>query len=261
MFKSRKNWYSSFIYRKIATVKSPNGTQTIIHKLQERCHSSSIEIVTDCALQSFTDSTENINVVINDHTYSCDNLIFTCQRNAYKYIHGFDTETKRLLDGVMTIDLFKLFVVFDNPPYTKRTLPKANFSADNIPCREIHYSIDDQETHACIMLYGEFPSINYWKAVSKDEECLHERIKHYFDIIFPGNVSNILHHSLIDWSDDMHQTGVHLWKSGVKSSEYKSQLLKNGNVYICGEAYSTMQGFIEGSLQTSLDVVDAIKMS
>lgn len=236
----------------------PNGTQTIISKLQDRCYASDIDLLTQCVLQKFTQSSNGISVMINDDMYTCDNLVFTCQRNAYKYIEGFDRHTQRLLDGVMTIDLFKLFIVFDAPPYTKAALPKANFSADKIPCREIHYSINEREDRGCIMLYGEFPSINYWKDVSQNESYLHERIKYYLDVIFPGNSSQILHHSVIDWSDNVHQTGVHLWKSGVQSSKYRAQLLKNGNVYICGEAYSAMQGFIEGSLQTSFDVVNCM---
>lgn len=51
--------------------------------------------------------------------------------------------------------------------------------------------------------------------------------------------------------------GVGLWKKGVNFKEVSAKILKPFNypLYICGENYSLHQGWVEGALNTSLEVV------
>jgi monoamine oxidase len=60
--------------------------------------------------------------------------------------------------------------------------------------------------------------------------------------------------SFKDWGDDPFGGGWNSWNIGVKSWEVKEQILKpipHAPVYICGEAYSDAQGWVEGALQTA----------
>lgn len=57
-----------------------------------------------------------------------------------------------------------------------------------------------------------------------------------------------------DWGDDPFGGGWNSWNIGVKSWEVKEQIIKpfdNHALYICGEAYSDAQGWVEGALQTA----------
>lgn len=57
-----------------------------------------------------------------------------------------------------------------------------------------------------------------------------------------------------DWSDDPFGAGAHLWKQGVKSwsvVEEMTQPVADFPCYVCGEAYSTTQTWVEGALETS----------
>jgi hypothetical protein len=74
-------------------------------------------------------------------------------------------------------------------------------------------------------------------------------------------------YAIHDWSCEPFGAGCHAWKPGVRSFEVRQRLpafaLESANqrvknVHICGEAYSDYQGFIEGALQTALDVVVSI---
>lgn len=74
-------------------------------------------------------------------------------------------------------------------------------------------------------------------------------------------------YAIHDWSCEPFGAGCHAWKPGVRSFEVRQKLpafaLESSNqrvknVHICGEAYSDYQGFIEGALQTALDVVVSI---
>lgn len=60
--------------------------------------------------------------------------------------------------------------------------------------------------------------------------------------------------SFKDWGDDPFGGGWNSWNIGVQSWEVKRQILNLVNdvpVYICGEAYSDTQGWVEGALQTA----------
>jgi monoamine oxidase len=58
----------------------------------------------------------------------------------------------------------------------------------------------------------------------------------------------------MDWSDDPFGGGVHLWNPGYRSWMILEQMIKPVDdfpCYICGEAYSTNQTWVEGALQTA----------
>jgi len=71
------------------------------------------------------------------------------------------------------------------------------------------------------------------------------------------NVTNApqpLEAAFIDWSDDPYGGAVHFWNSGYKSWEVIdaiTQPVEGFPCYVCGEAYSTNQTWVEGALQTA----------
>jgi len=57
-----------------------------------------------------------------------------------------------------------------------------------------------------------------------------------------------------DWGDDPFGGGWNSWNIGVKSWEVKEKIVQpfdDCSLYICGEAYSDAQGWVEGALQTA----------
>jgi Flavin containing amine oxidoreductase len=80
-------------------------------------------------------------------------------------------------------------------------------------------------------------------------------------------IGSVAEYAIRDWSCDPFGAGCHAWRPGVQSLPIRQRLpafaLEHANervknVHICGEAYSDYQGFIEGALQTALDVVEKI---
>jgi lysine 2-monooxygenase len=62
----------------------------------------------------------------------------------------------------------------------------------------------------------------------------------------------------MDWGADPYGAGWHFWPTGAKSWEIiprVRQPVAGANVYICGEAWSTTQGWVEGALQTAEQVL------
>ena len=65
---------------------------------------------------------------------------------------------------------------------------------------------------------------------------------------------NVVDASFKDWGDAPFGGGWNAWNIGVDSRHVKQAILKpdsEHNVYICGEAYSDAQGWVEGALQTA----------
>jgi monoamine oxidase len=57
-----------------------------------------------------------------------------------------------------------------------------------------------------------------------------------------------------DWGEDPYGGGWNSWNIGVKSWEVRDKIvhpIDNCPLYICGEAYSDAQGWVEGALQTA----------
>jgi monoamine oxidase len=57
-----------------------------------------------------------------------------------------------------------------------------------------------------------------------------------------------------DWGDDPFGGGWNSWNIGVESWDVKTKIVKPDDarpLYICGEAYSDAQGWVEGALQTA----------
>jgi monoamine oxidase len=64
----------------------------------------------------------------------------------------------------------------------------------------------------------------------------------------------VMNASFKDWGDDPFGGGWNSWNVGVKSWEVREKIIQpvDGEpVYICGEAYSDAQGWVEGALQTA----------
>jgi hypothetical protein len=58
----------------------------------------------------------------------------------------------------------------------------------------------------------------------------------------------------MDWGDDPYGGAVHFWNSGYQSNEILKKMIQPVDsfpCYICGEAYSTNQTWVEGALQTA----------
>jgi monoamine oxidase len=58
--------------------------------------------------------------------------------------------------------------------------------------------------------------------------------------------------AFLDWGDDPFGGGWNSWNIGVKSWEVKARIVNPADaLYVCGEAYSDAQGWVEGALQTA----------
>lgn len=90
-----------------------------------------------------------------------------------------------------------------------------------------------------------------YKAPRKMVEELSRQLKKIHDLDYTPMVYSA---SFRDWGEDPYGGGWNSWNIGVKSWEVKEKIvhpIDNCSLYICGEAYSDAQGWVEGALQTA----------
>lgn len=85
-----------------------------------------------------------------------------------------------------------------------------------------------------------------------------EEIRHLLVKVHGMEVPRPYSAAYYDWSGDPYGGGYNLWKIHAKSWEVSSSIVQpvaELPLYICGEAYSTDQGWVEGALETAEDVL------
>jgi hypothetical protein len=193
-------------------------------------------------------------------------VLLTCPQSALQQLRGLPPSFAPLLPSVACCALYKIFAVLADPPFGAHDVPTPNFGADKLPCRELHYGYSAATGTGLVMVYGDVPSLHYWQAfLPPDERCgdaaapgdnasahLRHHLAFYLRAIFAGrprgDTFSIAHCGVLDWS--CAGTGIHLWRPGFVSEDVTRTLARGaGGVAVCGEAYSTYQGFIEGSLR------------
>lgn len=214
-----------------------------------------------------------------------------------------------LVDSVIPIPLVKCFFVNENPWWDESTPIQTR--ASSTPAREIHYAVKQKDLikqedviklkdvnkqngvikkegssiRGIVMVYGDPPSMNYWKPFVHQQEHLKAElnldrrlVKGYLQYLrsnpdstdikeMEAEAESISCFGIRDWSREPFEAGCHIWKASVRVEEAIKELtafslpgaaLSNKNVHICGEAYSDFQGFIEGGLRTASQVTKHI---
>ncbi|MEM7333908.1 MAG: NAD(P)/FAD-dependent oxidoreductase [Chloroflexota bacterium] len=93
-----------------------------------------------------------------------------------------------------------------------------------------------------------------WHQYRAPEEMVEEIQRQLADVHGLKHVPSVIDASYKDWGDDPFGGGWNAWNIGVKSWEVKREIINpdpDAPVYICGEAYSDAQGWVEGALQTA----------
>lgn len=259
---------------KLHLITIAEGTGAIVDALWERV-GGAVSLRMGARVVRVTEATAGVELQCADGSrVHAEHVVFTCQQAGLKSIEGLGACLQGVLDSVMLIKLYKIFVVLKNPPWTADTVPKPNTHAEKLPCREIHYYYSQETGTGMIMIYGDEPSLHYWRSfLKRDSGCLphrghNERMKDvllkYLGAMFPGAGGwfEIVDYSILDWSSI--GTGVHMWRPGYVSADVAEQLKsfgKNDRLHVCGETYSTYQGFLEGCIRTANAVIPALTLS
>jgi monoamine oxidase len=190
---------------------------------------------------------------------------------------------RRLIESVEPIPLFKIFVCYSYP-WWKSVNVEVGRSVTDLPIRQCYYwGVEPKDDHtdgnsALLASYDDDLSVSFWAGLRQqqsqqvvwppkkgwNEEC-------WENYEAPEHMLAEIHRQLVqmhgvgyapqpytaayrDWAEDPYGGGVNFWQIHAKSWEVIPAIVNpvpGLPVYICGEAYSHEQGWVEGALQTA----------
>ena len=200
-----------------------------------------------------------------------------------------NTDVHALIDSVCPIPLFKLFICYDHP-WWETVGVKQGRSVTDLPVRQVFYwgvegrqtGADPRNQSATMMVYDDTLNVDFWAGLRRAEVPrfqsrlnahgeLHPGSERWHDHAAPAQMVDEVHRQMVelhglraaprpyaaayrDWGEDPYGGGVNFWKIHARSWEVIPAIARpraDVPVYICGEAYSNGQGWVEGALQTA----------
>ena len=198
-----------------------------------------------------------------------------------------DREVRMMVEAVISQAAFKIFLAYPYPWW--RTLGlQAGRSITDMPLRQTFYfqtegeqpGGDPKNNNSLMMVsYNDLGSVPYWKALEEGDpfpvgpnpfvpggeaspatgfevtrqmvEAAQSQVREVHGLEFVPRPYAAAYH---DWSDDPYGGGWHAWKAGFRFWEIMPKIrnpVPGEDVFVCGEAYSINQGWVEGALQTA----------
>jgi monoamine oxidase len=200
-----------------------------------------------------------------------------------------DPGFRRLLTTVTPIPLFKAFLAYHESWWEQVGVTRGR-SVTDLPLRQVYYwaSKGPDQNGALLATYDDTLNVGFWQGLAADDQryqlvldhvpqprrgeiaadAVHPRWK---AVRAPAALAREVHRQLLavhgvdvapdpyaavyhDWSADPYGGGVNFWNVGVRSGEVLERMVQpvgSAPVYVCGEAYSQAQGWVEGALQTA----------
>ncbi len=199
-----------------------------------------------------------------------------------------EPRVRDLRESVLNQAAFKLFLGYEYPWWRALGL-HAGRSITDLPIRQVYYFGTEGEydgadpaNHSSLLMasYNDIGTVPFWKATENDDafegyrtpfvpgwappvylgrqpattgmvELAQNQLRElHGQATLPAPYTALYH----DWTDDPYGGGWHEWKAGVRYDQVMPEIRKpvpDDEVYICGEAYSNNQGWVEGALQTA----------
>jgi len=266
--------------KKIQYYLLKSGLSSIITELSKRIKKKGGHIITSSYLESIrfvgnsdmkhidakhidTNTSKHyiLNVLQNYQTpiqYQCHHLVLAIQQKDLLKLKCLTKEPsiKKMLNSVSPQPLYRI--------YAKYPIKDGKSWFHNMPKIATHLHLKfiipyDYDKGLIMITYTDGKYANYWnKKLSESEESFMKQLNLELSQLFPEKEIPdplwVKHHY---WS-----SGSAYWKTGVESHQIIPNMIvpfgKKENIYICGENFSNHQAWMEGALQTSELVTDAL---
>ena len=158
-------------------------------------------------------------------------------------------KTSKLLKSTGYKSLCRIYAVFEKKDIWFKDIPKTTTNNNS------RYIIPlDKENGSIMIAYSDSKYADYWNNLYKtDKKKFLQEIKNNIYKTFGIKIANPIFLKPYYW-----MLGTNYWKKNKDSSILSKKILqpdKLMDLYICGENYSENQGWIEGALETSLEII------
>ena len=224
-----------------------NGMSQLVDKIEKMLMLSSTILKTSTGIKEIND---NHVITTKKEVFHFNHLICAIPQSSLNRFPIFLKEP--LTQSVKQCPLLRIYAKYPKNNLwfknIKRTITD-NYIRQIIPI--------DPDSGLIMISYTDGKLTEYWTSYNTLGEeylikALHKEIKDLFGISPPKPEFISVHY----WND-----GLHTWKLGLDNEDvYKKMLkpFKDKEIYVCGEAFSLKQGWIEGALETSYELLNMI---
>jgi monoamine oxidase len=201
-----------------------------------------------------------------------------------------EPNVQQLLQSVSPVPVMKLFLAYDSPWWTANgNAPVMGHSVTDLPLRTIYYFGTEGgtgNTNSLLMAsYTDASQLTYWEGLRHGDpyvdlpnpyvppnppspawtqQCataamVTEAQRQLAIVHAPLDVPMPYSSAFKDWGDDPYGGAMHTWNVAVFSPEVMPAVLwpdPGRRLFICGEAYSRKQGWVEGALDTAEQMLE-----
>ncbi len=198
------------------------------------------------------------------------------------------TGVRALIESVKPIPLFKIFLCYDYP-WWEAVGVRTGRSITDLPIRQCYYWGNEPKTAtspggaALLASYDDDLSVSFWEGLRKKTPhtelwesqrpqpaapatsqdwswhqapvaMVEEAHRQLMEMHGLSSAPAPFAAAYRDWTEDPYGGGVNFWQIHARSWEVMQAIVHPRDdvpVYICGEAYSQEQGWVEGALQTA----------
>ncbi|MEN1727470.1 MAG: NAD(P)/FAD-dependent oxidoreductase [Pseudomonadota bacterium] len=186
-----------------------------------------------------------------------------------------------LLQSIESVPACKIFLTFDKPWW--RDVPDGpgkikdetyGVSHTDLPMRMCYYIGVDEESGRALMLasYGDGSAVDFWRALEPDSGLgrrlrsplgprarreIGRQLSEMHGVTVPDPVDGVF----INWSEAPFGGAWHYWLPGYRSWKVAREILHpdpDWPIHICGEAWSEDQGWTEGALRTTEEMLQTV---
>lgn len=273
--------------------KLPDGYQKLPETLADQVKELGIPINRNCHLTQISDGPNDLHSLEfheegNIRHVLARQIILAIPRHpltelAQRVEFLQDPETLADLSAVESVPACKIFLTFDEPwwrrvPEGPGRISESEFAVSHtdLPMRQCYYLGVDPDTQDGLVLasYSDAQSVPFWSTLmtnggrQSDLTCdvpqaAREEIRRQLSEMHGIDVPEPKAGIFVNWSCPPYGAGWHSWLPGWESYKVMSRLrdIADGHgVYVCGEAFSAYQGWVEGAL-TSTEVLLQQKFS
>jgi hypothetical protein len=204
-----------------------------------------------------------------------------------------DPSIKKDMQSVLIQTAFKLLLAYETPWWRALGLA-AGRSVTDLPIRQTFYFGTEAEQEGgkpfmnslLMASYNDMGTVPFWKALEEGTRyagyrpaCLEPGVRHVvppteFDateeMVSTANRQIAAMHAMPDipmpysavyhtWNEDPYGGGWHEWKSNYRLDEVMCRMRKpveDQDIFVVGEAYSYMQGWVEGALDIAESMLE-----
>lgn len=182
-------------------------------------------------------------------------VIAALPRKGLAGIRQWDQQQLAYINSVTDIPLERIYAKYSTP-----WIAGARITTTDLPIRQF-IPINDK---FAMVSYSDIGHADRWNSTAAmGQDRLATRVRSGLKELFPERKVPVKP----EWIEAYYwDNGVHMWGrnvNSIKASKYIRELLWDGSpdsgFYVCGEAYSTKQCWVDGALQTVDDVIPLVK--